>query len=47
VQAADVDTGMIVSGLLMIAGGLIAAVGIENPRRSEAAGEAQAVPAAS
>jgi hypothetical protein len=30
-----------------IAGGLIAAVGIENPRRAEAAGEAQALPAAS
>jgi hypothetical protein len=35
VQAANVEafrTGMIVSGLLMIAGGLIAAIGIENPR---------------
>jgi hypothetical protein len=30
----------------MIAGGLIAAVGIENPRRLEAAGEARAAPAA-
>jgi EmrB/QacA subfamily drug resistance transporter len=35
VQAADVHafaTGMIVSGVLMIAGGLIALVGIQNPR---------------
>jgi hypothetical protein len=29
----------------MIAGGLIAAAGIENPRRAEAADEAQPVPA--
>jgi EmrB/QacA subfamily drug resistance transporter len=38
VQAADVHAfraGMIVSGLLMIAGGLIALVGIENPRSGE------------
>jgi EmrB/QacA subfamily drug resistance transporter len=38
VQAADVHafrTGMIVSGLLMIAGGLIALVGIQNPRSGE------------
>jgi hypothetical protein len=39
---------MIVSGLLMIAGGLIAAVGIENPRRrvEAVAGEVGASPAA-
>jgi EmrB/QacA subfamily drug resistance transporter len=49
VQAANVEafrTGMIVAGLLMIAGGLIAAVGIENPRRAGAPDEAQPVPAA-
>jgi EmrB/QacA subfamily drug resistance transporter len=41
-------SGMIVSGALMIAGGLIAAVGIENPRRrAEPADEAQLAPAAS
>jgi EmrB/QacA subfamily drug resistance transporter len=40
--------GMIVSGLLMIAGGLIAAAGIQNPRgRGEPADEAQLTPAAS
>jgi EmrB/QacA subfamily drug resistance transporter len=36
VQEAGVDafqTGMIVSGLLMLAGGIVAAIGIENPRR--------------
>jgi EmrB/QacA subfamily drug resistance transporter len=50
VRAANVEafrTGMIVAGLLMIAGGLIAAVGIENPRRARAADEAQPVAAAS
>jgi EmrB/QacA subfamily drug resistance transporter len=50
VRAANVAafrTGMIVSALLMMAGGLIAAVGIENPRRAEAADEAQPVPAPS
>jgi EmrB/QacA subfamily drug resistance transporter len=51
VLAANVEafrTGMIVSGLLMIAGGLIAAVGIENPRRrvEPVAGEVGASPAA-
>jgi EmrB/QacA subfamily drug resistance transporter len=48
VRDADVEafrTGLIVAGLLMIAGGLIAAVGIENPRRAEAADEAAPVPA--
>jgi EmrB/QacA subfamily drug resistance transporter len=41
-------SGMITAGLLMIAGGLIAAVGIENPRRrAEPAGEAQAAAVAS
>jgi len=38
VRAANVEAfhrGMIVAGLLMIAGGLIALVGIENPRREE------------
>jgi EmrB/QacA subfamily drug resistance transporter len=38
VRAANVTafhTGMVVSGLLMIAGGLIAAAGIENPPREE------------
>lgn len=38
VQASAVQAfraGMIVSGLLMIAGGLVAAVGIQNPRRDE------------
>jgi hypothetical protein len=51
VRAANVEafrSGMIVAGLLMIAGGLIAAVGIENPRRRPApADEAQAALAAS
>jgi hypothetical protein len=50
VRAANVDafrTGMIVAGLLVIAGGLIAVVGIENPRRARAADEAQPVAAAS
>jgi EmrB/QacA subfamily drug resistance transporter len=50
VRTANVEafrTGMIVGGLLMIAGGLIAAVGIENPRRAAAADEARPVPAAS
>ncbi|MGI9098565.1 MAG: MFS transporter [Solirubrobacteraceae bacterium] len=51
VRAANVKafrTGMIVSGLLMIAGGLLAAVGIENPRRrAEPADEAQHLAAAS
>jgi EmrB/QacA subfamily drug resistance transporter len=51
VRAANVEafrTGMIVSGLLMIAGGLIAAVGIQNPRRrAEQADEAQPALAAS
>jgi EmrB/QacA subfamily drug resistance transporter len=51
VLAANVEafrTGMMVSGLLMIAGGLIAAVGIENPRRrvEAVAGEVGASPAA-
>jgi hypothetical protein len=49
VRAANVEafrTGMIVAGLLMIAGGLIAAVGIENPRRAGAADGARPVPAA-
>ncbi len=39
VRAANVDafhTGLVAAGLLMIAGGLIAAVGIENPRRAPA-----------
>jgi hypothetical protein len=36
--------GMLIAGLLMIAGGLIAAVGIRNPRRRV---EAQLAPAAS
>jgi EmrB/QacA subfamily drug resistance transporter len=47
VREANVEAfhrGMIVAGLLMIAGGLIALVGIENPRREEV--EAQPVPAA-
>jgi hypothetical protein len=38
VRAANVEAfhrGMIVAGLLMIAGGLIALAGIENPRREE------------
>ncbi len=38
VQAANVDafrSGMIVSGLLMIAGGIIAAIGIQNQRRDD------------
>lgn len=42
VRAANVEafrTGMIVAGLLMIAGGLIAAVGIENPRRRAGSAE--------
>jgi EmrB/QacA subfamily drug resistance transporter len=46
VRAADVKAfhaGMIVAGLLMVAGGLIAAVGIENPPREEL----EAQPAAS
>lgn len=50
VRAANVDafrSGMIVSALLMIAGGLIAALGIENPRRAGAPEEARPVPAAS
>jgi EmrB/QacA subfamily drug resistance transporter len=54
VRAGNVDafrTGMMVSGLLMIAGGLIAAAGIENPRaEAETAAEAdepRPVPAAS
>jgi hypothetical protein len=37
--------GMIVSGLLMIGGGLIAAVGIVNPPRPEAVAQPPAVPA--
>ncbi len=43
VQAADVRAfrvGMIVSGVLMLAGGILAAVGIQNPRRRDAAGAA-------
>jgi EmrB/QacA subfamily drug resistance transporter len=47
VRAANVKayhTGMIVAGLLMIAGGLIAAAGIENPPREEL--QARAVAAA-
>jgi EmrB/QacA subfamily drug resistance transporter len=51
VRAANVEafrSGMIVAGLLMIAGGLIAAVGIENPRRRPApADEAQLAPVSS
>jgi hypothetical protein len=49
VQAADVRAfraGMIVSGLLMVAGGILAAVGIENPRRRDAAAAARPEPAA-
>jgi EmrB/QacA subfamily drug resistance transporter len=49
VRAANVDafrTGMIVSGMLMIAGGLVAAVGIENPRRRVEATGAEAGAAA-
>ena len=38
--------GMIVAGLLMIAGGLIALVGIENPRREELEAQPAAVTAA-
>jgi EmrB/QacA subfamily drug resistance transporter len=48
VRAANVGAfraGMIVSALLMIAGGLIAAAGIENPRRAEVADEPQPVAA--
>jgi hypothetical protein len=37
--------GMIVSGLLMIAGGLIAAAGIVNPPRPEAVAQPPAVAA--
>ena len=40
VQASAVDAyraGMIVSGLLMLAGGIVAAIGIQNPRREEIA----------
>jgi EmrB/QacA subfamily drug resistance transporter len=51
VTTAEVEAfrrGMIVAGLLMIAGGLIAAAGIENPRRrAEPADEAQPALAAS
>ena len=51
VRAANVEafrTGMVVAGLLMIAGGLIALVGIENPRRRpEERVEAQAAAMAS
>lgn len=46
VREANVDAfhaGMIVAGLLMIAGGLIALVGIENPRRTELEAQAAAV----
>ncbi|MEA2192849.1 MAG: hypothetical protein QOI73_2970 [Solirubrobacteraceae bacterium] len=49
VQAADVRAfraGMIVSGLLMVAGGILAAAGIENPRRRDAAAAARPEPAA-
>ena len=49
VQEADVHAfraGMIVSGLLMLAGGILAAVGIQNPRRDELAAAAPAEPAA-
>lgn len=35
---------MTVAGLLMIAGAIIVAVGIENPRRAEPADEAQLAP---
>ena len=38
-------TGMIVSALLMIGGGLLAAAGIENPRRDEPAVAEQPAPA--
>jgi EmrB/QacA subfamily drug resistance transporter len=51
VRAANVEAfrrGMIVAGLLMLAGGLIAAVGIQNPlRRAARTDEAQLVSAAS
>jgi EmrB/QacA subfamily drug resistance transporter len=50
VQAASVDafrSGMIVSGLLMIAGGVIAAVGIQNPRADDLAAAARRPEAAS
>jgi EmrB/QacA subfamily drug resistance transporter len=48
VQASDVHafrTGMVVAGLLMLAGGLLAAVGIENPRADAAAADAPPEPA--
>lgn len=48
-EAANVkafQTGMIVSGLLMIGGGLIAMVGIENPRRKPEPADEEAQPAA-
>jgi hypothetical protein len=48
VRAADVEAfhaGMIVSGLLMIVGGLIAAAGIESPRREELAAAVRAADA--
>ncbi len=48
-EAANVEAfriGMIVSGLLMIGGGLIALVGIENPRRRSDPAPEEAQPAA-
>jgi EmrB/QacA subfamily drug resistance transporter len=45
VRAADVEAfraGMVVAGMLMIAGGLIAATGIENPPREELEAQAAA-----